>query len=256
MEDKKDFPDVLYRYTTLSANSFSCLINKTVWFADPRSFNDPFDCRFSILESSPKSFKMPAKLGAEIMVEKFNACKKGEEYDSSKEYRYKLEKALNEIGVLCMSICNDNMLMWSHYADNHQGFCLGFKMIGNDKFKVRPVVYEGKYIEFKIEDFADNLDMYIKDVIFNKASCWAYEKEYRIVIEIPNGEDSRRNVKWGHFMTLDSVYLGYKTPEHHRDAIKNIFKSDSSIKIIEMEQVPGQLQVKPKDRNQGWVKRT
>src|SRR3990172_6967937 len=110
MEDKKDFPSVLYRYSTFSAYSFSSLINKTAWFANPRSFNDPFDCRFSILESSPKSFKMPAKLGVEIMVEIINACKKGEEDDSSKKYRYKLEKALTEIGVLCLSICNDNML--------------------------------------------------------------------------------------------------------------------------------------------------
>ncbi len=247
MEDEKKIPDVLYRYSAFSENAISSLTNKTVWFANPRSFNDPFDCRFSILESSPKSFKMPAKLGAEIMVEKFNAYKKGEEYDSSKEYRYKLEKALTEIGVLCLSSSNDNMLMWSHYADKQKGFCLGFRMIGNDKFKVRPVDYEGKYIEFKIEDFADKLDRYIKDVIFNKASDWTYEGEYRIVIEIPDGDDSKRNVVWRHFMALDSIYFGYKMPEHHRDVINNLFKSDSSIKIIEMEQVPGQLQVKPKD---------
>ena len=48
-------------------------------------------------------------------------------------------------------------------------------------------------------------------------------------------------------MALDSIYLGYQMPEHHRDAINNLFKSDSNIKIIKMEQVPGQLQVKPKD---------
>jgi hypothetical protein len=190
---------------------------------------------------------MPARLGAEIMVEKFDAFKKGEEYDSSKEYRYKLEKALTEIGVLCLSSSNDNMLMWSHYADKHKGFCLGFRMIGNDIFKVRPVDYDGKHIEIKIEDFADNLDRYIKDVIFNKASNWVYEEEYRIVIEIPDGDDSKRNIEWGHFMAFESVYLGYEIPEHHRDAINNLFKSDSNIKIVEMEQVPGQLQVKPKN---------
>ena len=247
MEDKKKIPDVLYRYSAFSENAISGLTNKTVWFADPRSFNDPFDCRFSILESSPKSFKMPASIGVKIIEGVFNACKKGEDYDSSKEYRDKLEKALTEIGVLCLSSSNDNMLMWSHYADNHQGFCLGFRTIENENFKVRPVDYEGKYIEFKIEDFADNMDGYVKDVIFNKASDWVYEGEYRIVIEIPDGEDSMRNVEWRHFMALDSIYLGYQMPEHCRDTIYNLFKSDSSVRIIEMEQVPGQLQVKPKD---------
>ena len=247
MGSEKNIPCVLYRYGTFSANSICSLINKTVWFADPRSFNDPFDCRFSILESSPKSFKMPAKLGAEVMVEKFNACKKGEEYDSSKEYRDKLEKALTEIGVLCLSSSNDNMLMWSHYADNHQGFCLGFRIMENDIFEARVVDYEGKYIEFRIEEFAENLEGYINDIIYNKASSWVYEEEYRIVIDIPDGDDSKRSVEWKNFMALDSIYFGYKMPGHHRDTIYNLFKSDSRIKIIEMEQVPGQLQVKLKN---------
>lgn len=247
MKDEKKIPDVLYRYSAFSENAISSLTNKTVWFANPRSFNDPFDCRFSILESSPKSFKMPAKLGAEVMVEKINAYQKGKEYDSHKEYLYKLEKALTEIGVLCLSSSNDNMLMWSHYADKHKGFCLGFKIIGNAKEKVRHVDYDGKYIEIRIEDFADKLKEYIEDVIFNKASDWAYEREYRIVKEISDGDDSKRNVDWKHFMALDSIYLGYEMPEHHSDAINNLFKSDSSIKIIKMEQVPDQLQVKPKD---------
>ncbi|KHE93441.1 MAG: DUF2971 domain-containing protein [Candidatus Scalindua rubra] len=247
MKNKEIAPNVLYKYSAFSDDAISSLINKTVWFADPRSFNDPFDCRFDILESSPKSFKMPAKIGVEIMAEKFNACKKDEEYDSPKEYRNKLEKALTEIGVLCLSSSNDNMLMWSHYADKHKGFCLSFRMIGNDIFKVRRVDYEGKYTEIRIEDFADKPDRYIKDVIFNKASDWEYEGEYRIVIDIPDGDDSKRNIKWEYFMVLDSIYIGYEMPEHHRDAIKKLFKSDSSIKIIKMEQVPDQLQVKPKD---------
>jgi len=34
-------------------------------------------------------------------------------------------------------------------------------------------------------------------------------------------------------------------PKHYRDTINNLFKSDSNTKIIEMEQVPGQLHVKP-----------
>ncbi|MBT6050080.1 MAG: DUF2971 domain-containing protein [Candidatus Scalindua sp.] len=245
MENEKDIPSVLYKYSAFSANSIASLINKRIWFADPRSFNDPFDCCFSILGSSPKKLKMPASLGTEIMVEHFNANLKGEEYDSQKEYRYKLEKALIDIGVLCLSSSNDNMLMWSHYADNHQGFCLGFRMIGSDIFKARMVDYVGKYIAIRIEDFADKLDRYIKDVIFNKASDWEYEEEYRIVIDIPDGDDSKRNVKWERFMVLDSIYLGYQMPKHYRDTINNLFKSDSNTKIIEMEQVPGQLHVKP-----------
>ncbi|MBV9575704.1 MAG: DUF2971 domain-containing protein [Gammaproteobacteria bacterium] len=33
----------------------------------------------------------------------------------------------NQLGILSLSSCNDSILMWSHYADFHKGFCIGFK---------------------------------------------------------------------------------------------------------------------------------
>lgn len=33
----------LYKYTAVNENSLSSLTHSHLWFADPRSFNDPFD---------------------------------------------------------------------------------------------------------------------------------------------------------------------------------------------------------------------
>jgi len=42
----------LFKYLTYSNNLTTLLINNTLWFSDPNSFNDPFDCRYSI-DSDP-----------------------------------------------------------------------------------------------------------------------------------------------------------------------------------------------------------
>ena len=33
---------------------------------------------------------------------------------------------MTALGVLCLSACDNSILMWSHYADEHKGFCIGF----------------------------------------------------------------------------------------------------------------------------------
>lgn len=41
-------PDFLYKYQPLSAYSLAAVVNNTVWLAQPRTFNDPFDCAITL----------------------------------------------------------------------------------------------------------------------------------------------------------------------------------------------------------------
>lgn len=43
-----------------------------------------------------------------------------------------LDKMLQKFGVISFSEVNDNILMWSHYADQHHGFCLELKRSKNN----------------------------------------------------------------------------------------------------------------------------
>ena len=42
--------DRLYYYTKVDKFLYENLINKTIWFSKPSSFNDPFDCNLSYRE--------------------------------------------------------------------------------------------------------------------------------------------------------------------------------------------------------------
>jgi hypothetical protein len=45
--DAGDFPGILYKYRDLGERTYEILRRKSMWFATPESFNDPFDCNLA-----------------------------------------------------------------------------------------------------------------------------------------------------------------------------------------------------------------
>lgn len=83
-------------------------------------------------------------------------------------------------GVLSLSKINDNVLMWSHYAQNHEGLALGFDISKDmDLFSIPlKVDYQAEYVELNY--FRDRADT-IKRNLSTKAQCWKYEEELRVM---------------------------------------------------------------------------
>ena len=46
-----------YKYFTINQNLFNSLINNELFFANPRNFNDPFDCMPNYIASNAQQIK-------------------------------------------------------------------------------------------------------------------------------------------------------------------------------------------------------
>ncbi len=140
-----DIPEIIYKYRSWS-NPFHkrCLTENELYFAEPAEINDPFDFRifldFSFLDNEQKKRDYFTKAfekidNAEILAQfkdyetamEFNINAITEHPEKAQIYfnNFYLNK-LNMFRILSFSTICDNILMWSHYADNHQGFCIGF----------------------------------------------------------------------------------------------------------------------------------
>ena len=84
-------------------------------------------------------------------------------------------------GVLCLSEDPQNVLMWSHYADNHAGVCFGFEASPSNPFfgRAQQVLYSQSYPVVNI--ILDHSQSYHEKSVLTKADFWAYEKEWRII---------------------------------------------------------------------------
>ena len=151
---------------------------------------------------------------------------------------YKLQR-LSDLAVMsCFSERNDNVLMWSHYANSHEGFCVEYdlKRIKNDPFQILnhlfPVIYRrertiAKDIDSLIESHEDLnkaiAEHYVYDgkellddilpISLIKGLDWQYEQEWRIIYSKKQMYDFDEEQLYGgnlKFECISAVYLGYR----------------------------------------------
>jgi len=142
-------------------------------------------------------------------------------------------------GILSLTQKSDNLLMWSHYANFHKGYCIGWDAVGLMRFigntyqqygcKIGPVDYRDQYprLTFQIDpDIGSTIHR-----CFGKHTCWDYEKEYRVVL----------NNKADHIITypkelISEIYLGCNMSGQHREEIKHFLRKEKlSPKLYQME---------------------
>lgn len=142
------YPEVIYRYFRFRENWAEDLLKEGKLFMPcPAKFNDPFDC--GLEEAHRLKF---------------------------------LEGA-----IACFSTVKDDVLMFSHYADNHRGFVVGFDtrtlLKSMDEQNpdwhpsIRPVQYLPK---------APHLDLNTEVALCAtcKSDVWKYENEFRLFMTL------------------------------------------------------------------------
>jgi hypothetical protein len=111
---------------------------------------------------------------------------------------YRIRRAFAQIkedkaktqGILCLSKSWSNPLMWAHYADKHQGMCLGFDVREEKWF---PVSYRAKRFSKLAKSIlakrsSDEEEML--RIFTTKSSHWSYEREVRAFAAL-NSKDEK-----------------------------------------------------------------
>ncbi|MEW8292733.1 MAG: DUF2971 domain-containing protein [Candidatus Thiodiazotropha endolucinida] len=93
----------------------------------------------------------------------------------------------NNRGVCCLSEEYNNPLLWSHYGDQHKGFCLGYSLDRNPKPEINKVAYGGErtvqtslIAGAVLQDDEQAQELLDNQMFLRKAEPWQYEKEWRI----------------------------------------------------------------------------
>jgi hypothetical protein len=158
-----------------------------LYFPSRRQFNDPFDCIAPTLTHISR-----------VDLDAFLERRGMEEFtDLSMEERLKkvrsfqntppeelerfTEELSDSLGILSLTTKRDNILMWSHYANSHQGFCLEFDFSQIPSIQPRPVVYQRERAQYDIS--AVHRDANVRNLLLTKYEDWQYEREWRVITE-------------------------------------------------------------------------
>ena len=117
------------------------------------------------------------------------------------------------IGLICFSSKFDSILMWSHYAHYHTGFCIRFEFTENsDVYKsLFPVVYR-KSRPDTITKALKRDKLWTMLSVICKSSDWSYEYEWRSVFLNINQLRGIKTSETGSYINvlpyIKGVYLG------------------------------------------------
>ncbi len=141
-------------------------------------------------------------------------------------YQQIVQTFFNFHGAISFTESKSNLLMWSHYADEHRGLALGFD---NNHFffsKLKRVEYDSTIPDEFIKDIDINDNDSLLKLFYLKSDEWKYEKEHRIVRDLIDSDyyiDNKRNqlvkclnntsTNWKHFFAVPynallTVYFG------------------------------------------------
>lgn len=236
MEDNK--PKNLYKYRIWNDFTKEILLENKLYFSCANEFNDPFDCSINLkMDGTRKQWsdatikartnvlgRNPTRQERKKIRYLFNVAKMSDKNQMGENFTEILRR---DMGVYCFSSCRDNILMWSHYANNHRGICLIFNY--NDLHAVRKVNYEIDYPS--VSYFNDDEEKRVTARYFTKAENWAYENEYRIAI--PNLANKKVNFAP---QVLKGVIIGCCMSKENVEELDLILKSRGTpIKLYRAE---------------------
>jgi hypothetical protein len=87
-----------------------------------------------------------------------------------------------EFGCTSFSRVPSEILMWSHYAEKHQGFVLGFSNLIFGEEYPREVIYSSHRIEYSDLFHSATRDYLFFKILRTKSLKWSYEEELRSVL--------------------------------------------------------------------------
>lgn len=176
------------KFCKIDCYNISNLKSNSLYAASPDQFNDPFEAMCTT-ETSKLLFQ------------------KGVLYKHEQVVRYRTRRAVISLAkALSCDEIKKSILMWSHYADSHKGFCVAYKdsiknVLKDKALECREVVYETSLCQ--IDESGDGYEL---DPIFTKAKQWEYEKEERFLFK-SEGLYSLGNRPLD---VIEAIYLGCK----------------------------------------------
>ena len=227
MENQNIPPRTLFKYRHFDKEGYNLKSLEQIYFSPPFEFNDPFDTGIPIqYRSSGVSaetildhmFKSNLEVNNPPWSDEQIRRRHTELISQTKDIKDAQTQDLAAIlelaqktGVFSLAEKEGNILMWSHYAVNHTGFCIGYRTtplyehLRKTVQVILPrIIYCDECPVINPYDPNITLDWYYAPFT-HKFSDWSYESEWRLILH--NGAKQIIPIPEN---VIESVYLGLR----------------------------------------------
>jgi hypothetical protein len=256
----KRLPSRLYKYFQSPQIVLKVIESELLLLKSPTEFNDPFEC-YEFIDDElviKEAIKLEINKFIEQLIEtKILSLDQGEflrncenpinfiieaigsqvdltpielkfsqlKASVQKSFKQKIDTFQNKTKMTCFSETNENLLMWGHYAKNHEGVCIEFDTEDwktNNVFEqiLFPVLYT-ETIFNATKNFISHYKGEVANSHYNKISWisksidWQYEKEWRIIMV----DDIYQNRYSLPVKNISAIYLGTKINNSQKESL-------------------------------------
>jgi|APSaa5957512535_1039671.scaffolds.fasta_scaffold32328_1 hypothetical protein len=212
----KQRPSSLFKYRPINLYTLESIRDNYLYFNEASMFNDPFDCMLNIYyDGGGKDFDSYfTRMGLDNIPDKNQMKEALKNYGSRCSLAFRNKTLVNQ-RILSLSSKNDEILLWSHYADEHKGICLEYETLEmyDDNKSIHGIYFDPLQVNYRNETLATNNLLFaskvnyddklpkkhnlltgdqsefikkLEDFIFTKYSKWNYEEEWRIFLHKEN----------------------------------------------------------------------
>ena len=249
----EEMPPYLYNFQQCDRLRVDSFQKQEVWFANPSTFNDPFD---PLPYFDKKKIDAASRKGILRRIRKWfsKLCVRRGKEDRSQDSTRFVHKTLNRYTrIFSMSGKWNVPLLWGHYADGHRGFAVGYsrekikKLLHSEAAKLNevgknmeplfvalPVIYDRLEFEKTFFDATNIItkirektgsdpqhpNVEYKDFLsmlqcyLYKSFDWLYEEEWRLIRFCPNPEQNVKGVAVP--LQPDILFLGVRMLDEHK----------------------------------------
>jgi hypothetical protein len=290
LHDRESF----FKYTTRST-AHAILDSGTLRWSSPNCFNDPFDMQFDLyvdideeritrltIDSlwtafySPEGIKAGNPLGdlirqyrsifPKLSRDAFGTafgelirgmCRRLPAHVSELNLRF--QEGMKHAKVLCLSERRDSVLMWSHYADSHEGVvfelaCVpeldsawGSAMRVTYRDVMPPAFDDESLIRLGSGQGHSSPRALLDKFVTAKAQDWAYEREWRVVLHLTDPSQRTQDIRFSP-PELAAIYLGCRMSDEHKAEIASKIRTNfPGTKILAAEKMEGEFALRFSD---------
>lgn len=229
IKSKWESDKCLFSFRKFNEHSISDLVNNKITVCRSTAMNDPVDSLIN-LWSEEENLGTHCKDKNHI-----NPLVKSFDYYRIRSFCYDKEKDDETVR---------NILMWSHYADEHRGFCIKYRFSAHfikqgenqlcEHMYIRPIKYSSEIINISIPTIDTEL------AFATKSKCWEYENEARLIVYNPNNTQDFLDIGLDNESSIEAIFFGCRCPESTITTIKNIFINNpvyinNSVKFYKMK---------------------
>lgn len=231
----------LYKYHSINDNLFKILNNQELYFGSPFKFNDPFECKtpeFTTNMDDLKAYRNRLLKSREPYIVEFARNLPMNLGSAAQILKMNFEK-IKSTGISCFTTDNKNALMWTHYANCHEGVCLEFDIYEDHELfsHFLPVKYSKIRREYNYIKNPSGIYKFLS----TKSYIWKYENEIRVFKETVGTYPFQKS-------TLKSITFGCEVSKTNREEIiETLILNKISCKLFQAEPSPKNytIEIKP-----------